>query len=138
MAYPYQKEPLKNFRSIFQTNFPKETIISWPIPIPKIRIITSFAWIKSYVSEGHRYVTVGDRSFEVLKITCGVPQGSTLAPLLFILYQYLAFDFFHQKEASSRLFVYFELSSLRFPLQLYCKFEKFEIDCFIVAEVKLN
>ena len=42
--------------------------------------------IKSFLSDRHQYVSI--RGFDSLQlpITCGVPQGSTLGPLLFLLY----------------------------------------------------
>ena len=34
----------------------------------------------------NQYVCINDTSSESLKVTCGVPQGSILDPVLFILY----------------------------------------------------
>ena len=34
----------------------------------------------------NQYVCINDTSSESLKVTCGVPQGSILVPVLFILY----------------------------------------------------
>ena len=44
------------------------------------------AWITSYLTNRKQFVTIGDASSTLLDISMGVPQGSTLGPLLFILY----------------------------------------------------
>ena len=43
-------------------------------------------WIKSYLINRKQFVNIGDKSSEILDSSMGVPQGSTLGPLLFILY----------------------------------------------------
>ena len=43
-------------------------------------------WIKSFLLNRKQFVSVGDRSSEILDTKMGVPQGSTLGPLFFILY----------------------------------------------------
>ena len=43
-------------------------------------------WFKSYLSNRKQYVFLNGESSEVKDITCGVPQGSVLATLLFLLY----------------------------------------------------
>jgi hypothetical protein len=47
---------------------------------------TPLAWFTDYLSNRQQYVKIGNTESDLLTLTCGVPQGSTLGPLLFILY----------------------------------------------------
>jgi len=47
---------------------------------------TALAWIKSYLSNRSQAVVIKDVHSFSAKLTCGVPQGSVLGPLLFSLY----------------------------------------------------
>ena len=43
-------------------------------------------WFKSYLSNRNQYVSISDIDSGFAVINCGVPQGSVLEPLLFLLY----------------------------------------------------
>lgn len=43
-------------------------------------------WIKNYLNDRKQYVDYKDISSEYQTVKCGVPQGSILGPLLFLLY----------------------------------------------------
>lgn len=46
----------------------------------------SFSWIKSYLSQRTQVVKTFGEISDVADISCGVPQGSVLGPILFLLY----------------------------------------------------
>jgi len=46
----------------------------------------AWEWFRSYISDRKQYVAYNETSSKIMTITCGVPRGSVLGPLLLIIY----------------------------------------------------
>ncbi len=48
--------------------------------------VASFKLMECYITNRKQYVEIEDINYEMSTLTTGIPQGSILAPLLFIIY----------------------------------------------------
>ena len=60
-------------------------ILTQKLDLYKIKVIYN-EWFKNYLDNRKQYVTYNAEKSESQMIKCGVPQGSILGPLLFLLY----------------------------------------------------
>ena len=67
-------------------------------------------WFQSYLSNRKQYVSINGESSESLGINCGVPQGSILGPILFLLYINGLLNFYLFADDTN---IYYESSSLQ-------------------------
>jgi hypothetical protein len=56
---------------------------------------TVLQWISSYLKDRTQRVVIADKSSSLVVMDCGVPQGSVLGPLLFLLYTADIMDIVH-------------------------------------------
>ena len=46
----------------------------------------SNVWFQNYLEEREQFVTINGVDSNIVRLVCGVPQGSVLGPLLFLVY----------------------------------------------------
>ena len=67
-------------------------------------------WFRSYLSNRKQFVTFNNVNSQMLNIDCGVPQGSLLGPLLFIIY----INDFHRSSKTLSFILFADDSNLFF------------------------
>ena len=78
----------------------------------------TISWYESYLAERHFTVKVANRVSKFSKISCGVPQGSILGPLLFLIYvndmsQAVECDLYLYADDSSLLFQHKNVTEIK-------------------------
>ena len=68
-------------------------------------------WFKSYLGNRQQYVQYKNSKSDTEMIPCGVPQGSVLGPLLFIIYT-------NDLPNCLKYYVYYLLMTLRYTYHL--------------------
>ena len=78
----------------------------------KVMGIQSIDWFHSYLSQRVQFVSVNNTMSEPMNVTCGVPQGSILGPLLFLTY---VNDMSISIDNKCKLILYADDSAILFP-----------------------
>ena len=73
--------------------------------------VGSVDWFMSYLSRRNQFVKVNSNLSDSSHITCGVPQGSILSPLLFLCY---VNDMTISISSECKLLLYFDNSAILF------------------------
>ncbi len=78
----------------------------------KVMGIQSVDWFHSYLSQRVQFMSVNNTMSEPMNVTCGVPQGSILGPLLFLTY---VNDMSISINDKCKLILYADDSAILFP-----------------------
>lgn len=79
-----------------------------------------YEWLKSYLTNRKQYTVVNDSKSSLCDIKCGVPQGSILGPLLFLIY-------INDFTSSSN---FFDFNLFADDSTISCSFSRYRIDVF--------
>ena len=77
-------------------------------------------WFRSYLTDGKQYVFYNGKSSDLKPISCGVPQGSVLGPLLFLIY----INDLHNISTDLKFFLFADDTNIYFESNDLIKLEK--------------
>ena len=82
-------------------------VLSHKILLRKLKLYNvgqeSLNWIRSYLSFRSHYVSIGTRQSEYNNVTSGVPQGSVLGPIMYVIYVNELPDVINDDECDERV-----------------------------------
>lgn len=106
---------------------------------------SALAWLRSYLTDRRTVVKIAEVTSDEIRITSGVPQGSVLGPILFIVYTSPIGDIirkyklsFHIYADDKSLYISFVPSKMKNALESTCNCVR-ELDAFLTEnDMKLN
>lgn len=102
---------------------------------------TVLQWFKSYLADRHQFVVINNINSVSKPIKCGVPQGSILGPLLFIIYVndlYRASNKFHIISYADDTNLFFSSNDINFLLDTIQNEFTYIHDWFCANKLSLN
>lgn len=91
---------------------------------------TVLGWFRSYLCDRSQFVRVGSQRSSSAVLDCGVPQGSVLGPILYVMYTSPLADIIGRHNMSFHMYAD--------DTQLYCTFESSSMMILLLQRLNLN